>query len=60
MKQDMKTRRTVITLLRGLIVAVSLTVPVKAALIDRGMGLIYDDVLDLTWLQGASQGGCGY
>ncbi|MCG8046868.1 MAG: DUF1566 domain-containing protein [Candidatus Thiodiazotropha endolucinida] len=27
---------------------------VNAALIDRGAGLIYDDVLDVTWLQDAS------
>lgn len=29
-----------------------------AALIDRGGGLIYDDVLDITWLQDASL--CGF
>ena len=27
---------------------------VNAALIDRGGGLIYDDVLDITWLQDAN------
>ncbi|MEW7996499.1 MAG: hypothetical protein AB2825_18920 [Candidatus Thiodiazotropha endolucinida] len=27
---------------------------VNATLIDRGAGLIYDDVLDVTWLQDAS------
>lgn len=26
----------------------------QAALLDRGGGLIYDDVLDITWLQGAN------
>ena len=26
---------------------------IQAALIDRGNGLIYDDVLDITWLQDA-------
>ncbi len=31
-----------------------LTGSVQAALIDRGSGLIYDDVLDITWLQDAS------
>ncbi len=29
----------------------------QAALIDRGGGMIYDDVLDITWLQDASLGG---
>ena len=28
-----------------------------AALHDRGSGLIYDDVLDITWLQDAGMGG---
>lgn len=28
--------------------------PVRAALYDRGGGLIYDDVLDVTWLQDAA------
>jgi hypothetical protein len=28
--------------------------PVQAELIDRGRGLIYDDVLDITWLQDAN------
>lgn len=30
--------------------------PAQASLIDRGNGLIYDDVLDITWLQDASLG----
>ena len=29
----------------------------QATLIDRGNGLIYDDVLDITWLQDANFGG---
>lgn len=29
----------------------------SAILIDRGNGLIYDDVLDITWLQDADAGG---
>ncbi len=29
----------------------------QAALFDRGGGMIYDDVLDITWLQDANQGG---
>jgi len=35
----------------GLVLAVA--TPVKAALHDRGGGLIYDDVLKITWLQDA-------
>jgi hypothetical protein len=31
--------------------------PAGAALTDRGGGLIYDDVLDITWLQDAGLGG---
>ncbi len=31
----------------------------EAALDDRGRGLIYDDVLDITWMQDASMGGQG-
>ena len=30
------------------------TIPVSAALYDRGNGMIYDDVLDITWLQDAN------
>ena len=29
----------------------------RAELFDRGNGLIYDDVLDITWLQNALSGG---
>ena len=36
---------------------VLLAAPAHATLIDRGGGLIYDDVLDITWLQDASLGG---
>ena len=35
----------------------SLLVAAQATLIDRGGGLIYDDVLDITWLQDANLGG---
>jgi hypothetical protein len=38
----------------GLLLAVSLTLPAQAALHDRGSGLIYDDVLNITWLQDAN------
>lgn len=37
--------------------AAFLATPVYATLIDRGDGLIYDDVLDITWLQDAGLGG---
>jgi len=47
----METRKTVmaLTLSLGL-----LSTGAQAVLIDRGGGLIYDDVLDLTWLQDAN------
>ena len=32
----------------------ALTLSANAALYDRGNGLIYDDVLDITWLQDAN------
>lgn len=37
-----------------LLAALSLSVNVQAALYDRGAGLIYDDVLNVTWLQDAN------
>lgn len=37
-----------------LLASLSLTSAVQAALIDRGGGLIYDDVLNITWLQDAN------
>lgn len=41
--------------LRFLIIAVLWGIaPAQAALLDRGRGLIYDDVLDVTWLQDAN------
>ena len=33
------------------------SVPATAALFDRGNGLIYDNILDVTWLQDANAGG---
>ena len=36
---------------------VGLTGAANATLIDRGGGMIYDDVLDITWLQDANLGG---
>lgn len=41
----------------ALTASVVISAPAQAILIDRGGGLIYDDVLDLTWLQNASLGG---
>lgn len=40
-----------------LLVGLGVSLPAQSALIDRGDGLIYDDVLDITWLQDASMGG---
>jgi hypothetical protein len=56
-QQHMNIRRTVITLLYSLIVVVGLSGLAQAALIDRGGGFIYDDVLDVTWTQDASLSG---
>ena len=41
-------------LLATLVILLWASVPVNAALWDRGGGLIYDDVLDITWLQDAN------
>ncbi|MCP3670651.1 MAG: DUF1566 domain-containing protein [Gammaproteobacteria bacterium] len=38
----------------GLLAAGLFTVSAQAALYDRGNGMIYDDVLDITWLQDAN------
>ncbi len=38
----------------GLLAAGLFTVSAQAALYDRGNGLIYDDVLDITWMQDAN------
>ena len=38
----------------GLLVAGLFTVSAQAALYDRGNGLIYDDVLNITWMQDAN------
>lgn len=38
----------------GSIVTLTLSFSASAALIDRGNGMIYDDVLDVTWLQDAN------
>lgn len=36
------------------VATLSLTLPVYAELHDRGNGLLYDDVLNVTWLQNAN------
>jgi hypothetical protein len=41
-------------LIAGAVAALTLAAPASAALIDRGGGLIYDDVLNITWMQDAS------
>lgn len=40
-----------------LILIYNLTISSSAGLYDRGRGLIYDDVLNITWLQDAGLGG---
>ncbi len=37
-----------------IVMGLALSTAAQAALIDRGHGLIYDDVLDVTWLQDAN------
>ena len=37
-----------------MLIAISLSATVQASLINRGGGMIYDDVLDVTWLQDAN------
>ena len=36
------------------LLCLSVSLSANAALYDRGNGLIYDDVLDITWLQDAN------
>ena len=48
----MQTKPLILVLLAGL----ALSGAAQATLIDRGGGLIYDDVLNLTWLQNANYG----
>ena len=38
------------------IISLACSLPAEAALYDRGGGLIYDDVQDITWLQNANSG----
>ena len=41
----------------GLLLTLFLTAPSGAELLDRGNGLIYDDILDITWLEYANYSG---
>ena len=43
----------IFTLLTTFVIIFCLTISANAKLIDRGGGLIYDDVLNITWLQDA-------
>jgi len=47
-------KRHLSVLYAGLL-TIGLSTAAQAALIDHGAGLIYDDVLDVTWLQNANQ-----
>lgn len=51
----MNTRKTRVAAL-GLAVSLAISGAAQAAMHDRGGGLIYDDVLNVTWLQDASYG----
>jgi len=46
-----------VPLVLTLALGIALSGPGRAELYDRGNGLIYDDVLDITWLQDAGSGG---
>jgi len=48
-----------ISLIAGLLICVGFCGAAEATLIDRGSGLIYDDDLDITWLQNADFFGTG-
>ena len=49
----MNTRKTRVAAL-GLAVGLAMSGAAQAALHDRGGGLVYDDVLNVTWLQDAN------
>lgn len=51
----MNTKKTVMAAL-GLVASLAMSGATQAALHDRGGGLIYDDVLNVTWLRDASYG----
>ena len=48
--------RKVLVMICMSVVIFGMTGMANAALIDRGGGLIYDDMLDVTWLQDANYG----
>ena len=51
----MRTRATLVTpLVWAMMCVAGAVTPVSGELFDRGGGLIYDDVLNITWLQDAN------
>lgn len=42
------------TLIASLVLGCTITLPANAALVDRGNGLLYDTMLNVTWLQNAN------
>lgn len=46
-----------IIIVTALLLTLFLTAPSGAELLDRGSGLIYDDILDITWLEHANYSG---
>jgi hypothetical protein len=53
-KRGGETVKKLLTLLTAVVMVCALTVSAQATLYDRGGGLIYDDVLNITWLQDAN------
>lgn len=52
----MRNKTLTLTLSLAMLAGLALSSAAQATLIDRGGGLIYDDVLNITWLQNASYG----
>jgi len=46
-----------LSLIAGLVACLGIGGAAEATLIDRGRGLVYDDVLDITWIQDANLAG---
>ena len=57
MKTKIKTKNALCGLMSGLLLLAAGNTTVRASLTDLGGGMIYDDALDITWLQNANQGG---
>lgn len=57
MKSITQSKKFFCGLLSGLLLVTVGTTTARANLIDLGSGMIYDDALDITWLQNANQGG---